>query len=100
MAADCSRDLDALWMRCAVRRADEWVTNLSGGVSWRCANCCCPKPDLLLLDEPTNTFRRCAQGSNSIWPAPGDPVTHDRVIWTTSRNDPGATSRAHPYEGN
>ena len=96
------------WTRCAARRGDVLVDNLSGGERRRVALCklLLQQPDLLLLDEPTNHLDaesvQWLEGHLAAYPGAVLAVTHDRYFldnvaeWILEL-DRGKT---HPYEGN
>ena len=74
--------------------------------AWRCAACCCRKPDMLLLDEPTNHLDAESvawlQRFLAEYPSTVVMVTHDRYFldnvtgWILELD----RGRGIPYEGN
>ena len=97
--------MDAL--RCPPRRRRRRARcRAASGAAWRCAGCCCSKPDMLLLDEPTNHLdaESVAWLERFLDEYPGTvvAVTHDRYFLDNVAGWILELDRGHgiPWEGN
>ena len=100
--------LDTRWTRCAARRPDQDVDELSGGERRRVALCrlLLGAPDLLLLDEPTNHLdaesvawleRHLAEYAGTVVAVTHDRYFLDNVAGWILELDRG---KGIPYQGN